>query len=63
MIRVRYKPGRPKFVSLQKAEIMRRLLLLLFIFSTFQVVAQEELLAKQYFEEGSFSKAILFYEN
>lgn len=62
MIRVRYKPGRPKFVSLQKAEIMRRLLLLLFIFSTFQVVAQEELLAKQYFEEGSFSKAILFYE-
>lgn len=41
---------------------MLRLALLLLMISATRTFAQEELMAKQYFEEGSFAKAIVLYE-
>lgn len=37
-------------------------LALLFLVASTTLVAQEEFLAKQYFEEGTFDKAVVFYE-
>lgn len=42
---------------------MRTLIIVLFCcFSTLTIFAQEDFLAKQYFEEGEYEKAVVFYE-
>ncbi|MFM1878007.1 MAG: hypothetical protein RLZZ241_873 [Bacteroidota bacterium] len=41
---------------------MYRLALLLIVFATTTLVAQEEFFAKQYFEEGAFEKSVVLYE-
>lgn len=41
---------------------MRYIIALLFFFCSFQIIAQEDLLAKNYFDKGEYEKALLIYE-
>ena len=41
---------------------LRRLLFLILLLSSFIGAAQEDFLAKQYFQDGDYEKAVVFYE-